>query len=329
MVDIMQNFEYVNIKNAASFCYEGNRLCIVWNQVESLSGDAMILGYGKTPDDAVRLILEARNVGQLRDAAELIGPLVRCTWKYCDEISLVPARPEEVADYFGIKKTGKAVWEAKQGLRFGKQCMIEDAADFLDVGKALALAVNLQNVAKKAKLMPDELKSLGVQFEWERVKGAVMGDGREVDGFALQSDLLLSLDGNLFEKYHGSVPIDPFSFGSCVVDGVLKIRDSIFSETKRSINYSEIAKRLFDALVSGFLTDVRLFTCNGGTETKSIPNAFSAIWMGLVDDLREGRAGRCVVCGRPFIAKGERGKRRKYCSSACNKWSQSHPGETR
>ena len=84
-----------------------------------------------------------------------------------------------------------------------------------------------------------------------------------------------------------------------------------------------------DGLFTLHLTDVRTVSANGGQEERSIATGLSSLWWYALDAMRIGRLGACVVCGRPFIANNERGKKRKYCSEACKQWNKVHPGEKR
>jgi hypothetical protein len=48
----------------------------------------------------------------------------------------------------------------------------------------------------------------------------------------------------------------------------------------------------------------------------------SSLWCAMLERFQEGRADRCRVCGKPFIALDERKNKRLYCSGACNKMHQ-------
>lgn len=85
-----------------------------------------------------------------------------------------------------------------------------------------------------------------------------------------------------------------------------------------SIGFKKLTTQALDELVTVHLYDARAYSCDGEIffQTGSV---VSAIWYCLVDSFREGRAGLCLACGKPFIAFGERGNQRLYCGSACNK----------
>lgn len=91
----------------------------------------------------------------------------------------------------------------------------------------------------------------------------------------------------------------------------------------------EQVRAMIDKLFTIHLFDVRTVSVDGGLEAQKSHSVLSSIWLSAMQRFTEGRAGRCAVCGKPFITARERGKIRKYCSGTCSKWAQRHPGETR
>lgn len=85
---------------------------------------------------------------------------------------------------------------------------------------------------------------------------------------------------------------------------------------------------LCDTLMTLHMGDVRTIVIDG-QEVRSIATGIGSLWWSALDAMRIGRLGACEVCGKPFIANNERGKRRKYCTEACKQWRKVHPGETR
>lgn len=85
---------------------------------------------------------------------------------------------------------------------------------------------------------------------------------------------------------------------------------------------------LCDTLMTLHMGDVRTIVIDG-QEVRSIATGIGSLWWSALDAMRIGRLGTCEVCGKPFIANNERGKRRKYCTEACKQWRKVHPGETR
>lgn len=84
-----------------------------------------------------------------------------------------------------------------------------------------------------------------------------------------------------------------------------------------------------DLLVNIHVREVRAFSWHGGQEARHAESNISSLWWTLLDSMRDGRLGRCIVCGKPFIAIKERGKKRRYCGDACKEYGHKHPGETR
>lgn len=92
--------------------------------------------------------------------------------------------------------------------------------------------------------------------------------------------------------------------------------------------YRNAAKVALDNLFAINLVDVATVT-EGGSIRQECSSAYSAFWLLLSHELSGGRAMKCAACGKPLIASGERGMKKRYCSDACRKWAQRHPGETR
>ncbi len=84
---------------------------------------------------------------------------------------------------------------------------------------------------------------------------------------------------------------------------------------------------LADRLFTLHLNDVKTVSFDGGQEARIITTGISALWWCALDSMRDGRLGICEVCGKPYVARGERGKPRKYCSEACRQWNKNHPGQ--
>lgn len=82
--------------------------------------------------------------------------------------------------------------------------------------------------------------------------------------------------------------------------------------------FKQLAKQALDELVTLHFFDVRAYLWNGEIAFQS-SSVLSGLWISLASGFSEGRADTCMACGKPFIAFGERGNQRLYCSSACNK----------
>lgn len=99
-----------------------------------------------------------------------------------------------------------------------------------------------------------------------------------------------------------------------------------FSED--AVGYREAVHKALDKLFRINLADVAVVT-NAGIVEQKCRTVYAAFWYELARSLEGGRAMRCEACGKPLIAFGERGSKRKYCSDACRKWAQRNPGKRR
>lgn len=97
---------------------------------------------------------------------------------------------------------------------------------------------------------------------------------------------------------------------------------------KNDAGFKTALSNLCDYLITLHMGDMRT-VCINGQEVRSIATGIGSLWWSALDGMRIGRLGACEVCGKPFIANNERGKKRKYCSEACKQWRKVHPGETR
>ncbi len=139
-------------------------------------------------------------------------------------------------------------------------------------------------------------KLLGVPSQWDCVWYAEDGDGteREVDS----------------DDADGLQVICALGYYERTAEGARKC-------------LSDLVDRLFTL----HMADVRTVSLGGGQECRVIATGISSLWWCAIDSLRDGRLGTCEVCGKPYVARGERGKPRKYCSDACRQWRKNHPGE--
>lgn len=85
---------------------------------------------------------------------------------------------------------------------------------------------------------------------------------------------------------------------------------------------------ILDGLFELNLFDVRTRT-RAGIPFQQAGSVYSSLWYSLARSFEGGRALRCQACGKPILAFDERGTARKFCSGACSKWAQRHPGERR
>lgn len=107
---------------------------------------------------------------------------------------------------------------------------------------------------------------------------------------------------------------------------IIDLGNDHFSED--AAGYREAAHKALDKLFRINLADVAVVT-NVGIVEQKCRTVYAAFWYELARSLEGGRAMRCEACGKPLIAFGERGIKRKYCSDACRKWAQRNPGKRR
>lgn len=92
--------------------------------------------------------------------------------------------------------------------------------------------------------------------------------------------------------------------------------------------YRDAVKTALDTLFRINLSDAITVT-SAGIMQQECMSVFSSLWFELSKSFESGRVARCRACGTPMVIRGERGKKRLYCSGACSKWAQRHPGQTR
>ena len=78
----------------------------------------------------------------------------------------------------------------------------------------------------------------------------------------------------------------------------------------------ETADNIFDLLFTAHISNIKTVSRNK-KEERLCTDLISAIWWFALDKMRDGRVGVCEECGSPFITKGERGHKRKFCSVNC------------
>lgn len=94
---------------------------------------------------------------------------------------------------------------------------------------------------------------------------------------------------------------------------------------KLRIDCSYILQQLFSLHLADVAT---ICDDNPVRQVQMAYSGISCLWLGLVERMSGGRAGRCEACGKPFVAYGER-RKQKFCCSQCRKWKNKHPNEMR
>lgn len=79
---------------------------------------------------------------------------------------------------------------------------------------------------------------------------------------------------------------------------------------------AKTSEEIFDLLFTAHISNIKTVSRNK-KEERLCTDLISAIWWFALDKMRDGRVGVCEECGSPFITKGERGHKRKFCSVNC------------
>lgn len=121
---------------------------------------------------------------------------------------------------------------------------------------------------------------------------------------------------------------DGFAFGLREVGHgfTFDILNGFFLESPSG--YREAVSKALETLFRINLWDM-VVTVKDGYLIQTPRSIYAALWYHLARGMEGGRATRCEACGKPLIAFGERGVKRKYCSDACKKWAQRNPGQKR
>lgn len=209
--------------------------------------------------------------------------------------------------------------------------------DILDARATFALALSLRGLLDNNNCSIKSLESLG--FEAQYLNGFEASSKAAAN--RVQFEIGIELQGQAYKAFIGRAIDDattPVSINELVgisdIGGnnpamfyLASVGASIGEEGQRAQ-----IKQMIDELFSLHLFDVRIASIDGGHELRTCGSVLSSIWLDAMQSFTEGRAGRCVVCGKPFISARERGNVRKYCSGACNKRAQRNqmkPGEAK
>lgn len=208
------------------------------------------------------------------------------------------------------------------------------AEDVLDARATFALVLSLRSLLDNNDCSIKSLESLG--FEAQYLDGFEASSKDAAN--RVQFEIGIELQGQAYKAFIGRAIDDattPASINELV--GVSDIgggNPAMFYLSSVGAPISEEGQRaqikqMIDELFSLHLFDVRTTSIDGGHELRTCGSVLSSIWLDAMQSFTEGRAGRCVICGKPFISARERGNVRKYCSAACNKWAQRHDGQPR
>lgn len=221
-------------------------------------------------------------------------------------------------------------------------------------------AIELKDLLRKSRITNDDLQEMGIevtdspkshleqskmmrkmidtaQARFNLMANPLLADGRELCDRLLQPFYTLRMRvenkntpfaKHLLDGMKAAVENDGAAFSlDWVEEGyTYDVICDHFPESPSG--YRAAATKALDSLFRITLWDVVTLTCEG-TISQRADSVYSAYWYHLARGLEGGRAMRCEACRKPLIAFGERGKKRLYCSEACRKWHQRHPGETR
>ncbi|MDR1421825.1 MAG: hypothetical protein LBI64_03050 [Coriobacteriales bacterium] len=89
-----------------------------------------------------------------------------------------------------------------------------------------------------------------------------------------------------------------------------------------------IARLFVSSAITAHLRHVRIVSSLEFSEVIACNEFISTLWYSLFDAFRVGRVGRCEQCHKPYIARKERGRKRRWCSPLCSKRNQRKPKPT-
>ncbi|WP_417142323.1 hypothetical protein [Raoultibacter massiliensis] len=228
--------------------------------------------------------------------------------------------------------------------------------DYKDARESLVLAMSLRSLLDNDECTIEQMERLGFRFDYFEPHDYMLG--MYYDECGAQAEYRRSIRGDNYAAYISASSADqytPINENQLVgasqwkrefrelyneqnpeliklsteehVSNVLFLDTVAFPQTHEGMRC--LVEQALDELITVHLHDVRTASIGGGREYRKCGSLLSSLWYCMMTSFEGGRAGRCEACGKPFVSKGERGKPRKYCSPACSKWAQRHPGETR
>lgn len=209
-------------------------------------------------------------------------------------------------------------------------CFMEEEASSAQARMVLGYALDCRAALERGEDMPpnSECRFGGIETTVSEVHGAVSSVSEPCETWysarvviclrdSLYSDYLV--DGVLHNSFIMASVHCPWSFDSRT-DGVITLSAAIGS---RANSRSGIACVVLDALASLHLSHITTTAAKGGEERRVFDQPITAYWWELSNQFRNARAGgktrigKCEHCGHAYIAVGERGNPRRYCSDAC------------
>ena len=266
--------------------------------------------------------------------------------------------------FFSASQKGELAYDFDEDAARNKERVEEDtyinSIGYFDMQQHMRAAIKLKELLGRDAIGLEDLAETGVQIEESPESHLEMARDMKAYVSKAQASLNIMADPLLSEckelrdrlalpffSCRLSVRCSKTPYSKHLLDGMVRATNedgTAFALEKSDIGYSfdvvcdhfpksstgyraAVAKAL-DTLFRINLADVAAVT-QGGILAQRFLSVYAAFWYHLARGLEGGRAMRCEACNKPLIAFGERGMKRRYCSEACRKWAQRHPGEKR
>lgn len=226
--------------------------------------------------------------------------------------------------------------------------------DFFGMQSALFLASKLRNLVMLEKVTDSDLEDCGIKIE------KVILDDEACKLFGYEGgdhwlhygDLEVKISGSVYAQWIKNCLIHDYGTD----DMILSSRDEESECEYENFCYpssddnddiilsillnpgfadldEETARYLsvrcaLDGLFGVHLQKTRTET-HCGIPYQTTGDGITATWLSLGFKFQGARVVECKACSKPVLVSGERGTPREYCSDACRKWAQRHPGEKR
>lgn len=200
----------------------------------------------------------------------------------------------------------------------------EQLSDYVEARETLLLAIALRALLDSGCCDLSDLERLG--FSIERFDTRIEANRRTILlGKAYASFLCSACLDEQGAIDEGKMLVNPYK-GESPRYYLKGTPEGYFSLGSLDYGDSEEGRLLacadiMDTLCTAHLYAVREISVQGGSIRRAATNLIGTLWAETLDRFIDGRSGICEYCGRPFVAKKERGSKRKYCSTNCRKAS--------
>lgn len=226
--------------------------------------------------------------------------------------------------------------------------------DFLGIQRVLFLAAKLRNLVMLEKVTDSDLEDCGIRTEKVLLDDeARKGSGFEYgDHWLYYGRLEVKISGFVYSRWIKSGLENSYGTDEPILssrDEESKCECGTFcypssddnDEIILSIDLNpgftdldeETARYLFARCALDELFDIHLKSIRTETHCgipyQTTSDGIAATWLSLGFKFQGARVIECKACSKPVLVSGERGTPREYCSDACRKWAQRHPGEKR